>query len=188
MRRIEDMNTRRCSKCKTIKAIDEFGYEGRKRKDGTKSRTRCCKACKGKKISEYYKLNPDKKKAISKKYYKENKKQISGNEKRRCLEQRFSYSVSKLNSGCRQKGIRELNATPLQIEAAFTGKCYICGVPEQELNRRLHIDHDHETGDFRGWLCGKCNTAIGSLNHSPILLRNAILYIESHIEEGLKIW
>ena len=40
--------------------------------------------------------------------------------------------------------------------------CAICGVLDSG-KRRLHIDHDHDTGKFRGMLCGNCNSAIGLL-------------------------
>jgi hypothetical protein len=43
---------------------------------------------------------------------------------------------------------------------------------------RLALDHDHTTGEFRGFLCQKCNQAIGLLNDSPELLRIAAEYIE----------
>lgn len=39
--------------------------------------------------------------------------------------------------------------------------CAICGSPPPPSKRRLHIDHDHETGKVRGLLCTRCNTALG---------------------------
>lgn len=44
------------------------------------------------------------------------------------------------------------------------GCCQVCGVKESELNRRLAVDHCHNTGKVRGLLCGKCNTALGQLD------------------------
>jgi hypothetical protein len=41
----------------------------------------------------------------------------------------------------------------------------------------LHLDHDHETGEFRGWLCWHCNTGIGKLGDTPDGLRNALDYL-----------
>jgi hypothetical protein len=35
-------------------------------------------------------------------------------------------------------------------------QCEVCGALE-----RIMFDHDHETGKFRGWICGRCNTALG---------------------------
>lgn len=56
--------------------------------------------------------------------------------------------------------------------------CKICGVPEMELNRRLHLDHDHKTGRFRGLLCKKCNSLLGFVNDNPKILEAAISYLE----------
>jgi hypothetical protein len=39
------------------------------------------------------------------------------------------------------------------------------------------IDHCHETKHFRGWLCHKCNRALGHLNDSLELLERAIKYL-----------
>lgn len=41
----------------------------------------------------------------------------------------------------------------------------------------LHLDHDHETGAFRGWLCSLCNTAIGKLGDTPAGVRRALEYL-----------
>ena len=57
------------------------------------------------------------------------------------------------------------------------GKCAICGeVPAN--NRRLSVDHDHETGRVRGLLCINCNHMLGSALESTSVLRSAIEYIE----------
>ena len=55
------------------------------------------------------------------------------------------------------------------------GVCWICKRTTDTGN--LHIDHCHETGKVRGLLCGKCNRAIGCLDHSPELLKRAIEYL-----------
>jgi hypothetical protein len=57
-------------------------------------------------------------------------------------------------------------------------RCLICGKLDDLLNDPLHIDHDHETGQVRGLLCGPCNRGIGALRHSPDLLRRAMTYLE----------
>lgn len=43
----------------------------------------------------------------------------------------------------------------------------------------MQLDHDHETGMFRGWLCHRCNTGIGSLGDSAEGLENALRYVRS---------
>lgn len=47
--------------------------------------------------------------------------------------------------------------------------CECCGNPPGR--KALALDHDHVTGKFRGWLCGACNPAIGSLgdNYDGVL-------------------
>lgn len=58
------------------------------------------------------------------------------------------------------------------------GKCAICGTDKPiGQDRRLVIDHDHDTNRPRGLLCSKCNTGIGLLNEDPHILKSAIVYI-----------
>lgn len=55
-------------------------------------------------------------------------------------------------------------------------RCEVCG--EDNGHRTMHLDHDHMTGAFRGWLCFKCNSSLGNANDSPSLLRALADYLE----------
>jgi len=65
--------------------------------------------------------------------------------------------------------------------------CAICDIKMEETNKRLIVDHDHETGLVRGLLCDSCNLGIGKLKDSEELLMKAVNYIEKNrleIKEG----
>jgi hypothetical protein len=54
--------------------------------------------------------------------------------------------------------------------------CECCkGLPTR--NGRLHADHEHPTGKFRGWLCNGCNTGIGLLGDNLTGAQNAERYL-----------
>jgi hypothetical protein len=61
--------------------------------------------------------------------------------------------------------------------------CDLCGKPPGK--HALHLDHDHITGEFRGWLCHNCNTGIGKLRDDPVLLEKAALYLR--VRRGLPL-
>lgn len=70
------------------------------------------------------------------------------------------------------------------LAAAFDGRCCICGINESECGRRLAMDHCHQTGEFRGWLCEKCNVAIGALGDCPAVAAKAVEYLKQSRQQS----
>lgn len=58
------------------------------------------------------------------------------------------------------------------------GNCAICGKNQSVFKYKLAVDHCHKTNKIRGLLCGKCNTALGSLEDDIIILQKAINYLK----------
>src|ERR1700680_5155474 len=54
--------------------------------------------------------------------------------------------------------------------------CECCDGPPKGKHKTLVVDHDHETGVFRGWLCDVCNRAIGMLGDSINAAKRTVAY------------
>lgn len=53
-----------------------------------------------------------------------------------------------------------------------------CGICGETFLETPYVDHCHKTGEVRGLLCRRCNTALGSFKDSYELLRGALEYLE----------
>ena len=62
------------------------------------------------------------------------------------------------------------------LSKAQNGKCALCQRPPGK--KGLSVDHDHWSGRMTSLLCGNCNTALGLMQDSPVLLRRAARYLE----------
>lgn len=51
--------------------------------------------------------------------------------------------------------------------------CKIC----KRMDKKLVLDHDHETNEFRGWICNDCNSALGKFDDNIYLLIDALNYL-----------
>ena len=47
----------------------------------------------------------------------------------------------------------------------------------QRTKNPFRLDHNHGTGEFRGFLCDSCNTGLGKFRDDPDLLARAIDYL-----------
>mgnify|MGYP003661081454 CR=1 FL=1 len=67
----------------------------------------------------------------------------------------------KVCAGKRSKELRKILKKFKHLKRPpFGDPCESC---EKPVHRNWQLDHDHETGKFRGWLCKQCNTGIGSI-------------------------
>lgn len=58
--------------------------------------------------------------------------------------------------------------------------CSICGVTEEHNNKKLAVDHCHETGKVRALLCHNCNVGLGNFKDNVALMQRAISYLKEH--------
>lgn len=77
--------------------------------------------------------------------------------------------VSQKATACRY-GVTFEHARSLR---SGTRVCEICG-----RQRKLEVDHNHETGSVRGILCARCNRGLGQFLDSAELLLKALAYLE----------
>jgi len=59
------------------------------------------------------------------------------------------------------------------FECPICGKRTIAGITS-----KVVLEHNHRTGEVRGWVCDSCNTGIGRFKDDVGLLKRAIKFIE----------
>lgn len=98
---------------------------------------------------KYYLENKEKYKEHYKKYNLENKE-----ERKAYREQNKEYYKSWFRRcyKCRINNKISTSAARIMAFKATYTECQHCGS-----NKKLHVDHDHDTGELRGILCASCN-------------------------------
>ena len=176
---------KRCTKCREEKAEGEFYV----RKNGWIDSY--CRECRKVASWEWRHRNSGRTKEIAAASYKRHSEKRKADERerrklpevkekvKRSLERRrFSQALSASRKDARRRGDESCNASEAEIKVTFTGFCHVCEIPEAECNTKLHLDHDHDTGEFRGWLCRGCNTSLGMLRESSVIIKKLAEYID----------
>ena len=105
--------------------------------------------------------------------YKEHRKWAEQNPERvREYRQKDSWTLAKR---CARRGI-----TPEELVDVYERQEECCAICKTEIELiDSAIDHNHNTGEFRGVLCKRCNRALGMFKDSPTILRNALEYLDT---------
>jgi Recombination endonuclease VII len=83
------------------------------------------------------------------------------------------------------KRLAYIHRTPIEIpNRPRPIVCECCGGVS---GKTLHLDHCHDTGRFRGWCCGGCNTGIGQADQ-PHLLQRRLAYLKRPFQKGPIQW
>jgi hypothetical protein len=164
------MGPKRCNTCGVLKPLSDY-YAASGMRDGHRNDCiECNKAAK----RERHARNAERYRAAARRWAEENP------------ERRAAYQAEYRNRPERKRAMRDLyyrrtyGISADEADAildAQNGRCAICCAPAPERLASMHLDHDHETGAIRGFLCIDCNQGLGKLRDSPDLLLRALVYL-----------
>lgn len=123
---------------------------------------------------------------------------------RECLEEKSIHEFEKnqrtpegrrnrrsICKACRKKRVPPAGKADYQRrhpppEQGDTFECPICErmFTVKKGHGAVHLDHDHATGQIRGYICAQCNTGIGNMKGSIATLSNAIKWISEGGDAG----
>ena len=93
---------------------------------------------------------------------------------------------------CQRKSSKALGVLHKQYDHTKTDYCWACGRKEGEKvgtrkRTKMQLDHCHETGELRGWLCSMCNVGLyksGDTLESTTRLLAYVIRAEIRIKNG----
>lgn len=184
---------KKCSTCQLPKEVSDFSPD-RRAKDGLQA---ACRACRAGAESERREAHPEKVRASRKRYLQNRSPRRVLADKR--LQKRWRAANPEKNAAYKvtfrqrdpERDLRfrlkhGFGMTVEQYRALGESQdwqCWICGCPPPTKGRyrRLSVDHSHITGNVRGLLCVKCNSALGLLGDSVIRLEKAVEYLNKSV-------
>lgn len=158
-----------CRGCNEVKLVEEFGW----RKDGrgaTKVRSRCRKC-----ESKASRSLPSR--------TSEQAKVRTAAAASRLRDLKVADPDAWLRKSFRNSA-KHLKLDPIEVLDRYDevgNCCEVCGYsPDIQTESRVHIDHDHDTGKFRGFLCSDHNTLLGYLETRKVNLEGLLAYQQKH--------
>lgn len=173
-----------CNSCKEIKGVDEF-YSCKRIKCGIRPE---CKKCYAKKESKrYWEMGKRERDSWETKQKRLGKEWVENERKKRREWYRNNPEKTRQMNIKAKFGIDSFVFKALLLNQE--NKCSICGnlfdFDSKKGSRTYpHIDHNHETGEIRGVLCGNCNIGIGNFKEDEGFLLNAIFYLKNYPQKN----
>ena len=93
---------------------------------------------------------------------------------RKTLRTERNQYLSTTCHACHLKNKRQIRKLRT-FHAPTSTNCQLCG----RGGRQLVLDHCHESGDFRGFICSPCNRGLGLLGDDVDGLLQALLYLKN---------
>jgi hypothetical protein len=130
-------------------------------------------------------LNPERVVELHKKSTAKHRQNINLKMREYNKQNRFRIALREAKKAAARRDHSPCTATVEQVQSAFTGFCHNPACNRPEGSPKLHLDHCHKTGAFRGWLCNRCNQAAGMLDDSPEKMRGLAMFLESAVRSAV---
>jgi len=131
----------------------------------------------------YHLKNKAKKNEASRKWYHDNPELIREQRRNSYAKSKSSMKVYRENNKeklliqdklrFRRNQIKKYGLDPTTVPEVLV--CEVCAS-----THRVAFDHDHITNAFRGFLCNRCNVAVGMALDNPKLLEKMAKYLRDH--------
>lgn len=118
--------------------------------------------------------HPDKRRAASKRYIENNRDKVRAQSAEWQRQRRRNDPVGQRQRIARFKARRDAALAEIAGRPR-PDACELCGSNEYN----IVFDHCHRGGQFRGWICDRCNRVLGLVKDAPELLRAMANYLEA---------
>jgi len=122
-----------------------------------------CKPCQNARTRKWAKENPEHHAKLKQKNHKDMCKTDPDYIFRRWLKTKYNLSIKDYDAMLKKQD----------------KKCYICGFKHKK-DKRLFVDHCHESGEVRGLLCRWCSSGLGFFKDNIETMKAGIRYLRKH--------
>ena len=96
----------------------------------------------------------------------------------------YCIECGKLIKPLSSKARKEYEEKHPRPEIGTMFQCPICKRKREIWHKnQVCLDHNHETGEIRGYICGDCNASIGRIGEDIEILERAILWLKGIIRK-----